>query len=303
MPRALLPLLLLVAPALGQAPITAELAKHALFSRLKLASAGETGPRLRLLVEPPRRASTTHEAAATELFAPWMLAIDEVFQASYVTPNALERREGLPELGVILIANGTSFSNAQRYSTRHDHLASRCLYVGDPGVVVGQWNERMSRVPGHVLREPVLQRVVDGLFDSYYRGSSERMAERWVVEGVAGFLTAGDDETTPTDLTNPPVNAGALERTLAFAQEARTAALVLPLETLASNNADNMREQVVGSLGRDAGLSTSREDAHQLFRDQAALWVHFLERGEGGRHLTGWRHYVAKALHDNGSPA
>ena len=61
----LLPLLLLVAPALGQAPITAELDKHALFSRLNLVSAGETGPRLRLLLEPPRRASATHEAAAT----------------------------------------------------------------------------------------------------------------------------------------------------------------------------------------------------------------------------------------------
>ena len=150
MSRALLPLLLplplLAAPALGQAPIEPRLKEHALFSRLKLEAAGETGPRLRLFLEAPRRPSATHAPRATELFAPWMLAVDETFQASYVTPNTLERREGVPELGVVLIANGPSFSNAQRYSTRQDHLTSRCLYVDDPGVIVGQWNERMSRV-------------------------------------------------------------------------------------------------------------------------------------------------------------
>lgn len=292
-------LVLLSSPLLAQAPdqeaIEDRLAEHALFSRLELTRTGETGPHVALLVEAPRRPSDTHLAAVEELFAPWLARLDQVLVASYVTPNTLEREDG-SALGVVVCANTPTFRNVERYQETRDHLSARCPWIADPGVVVTLWNERMARVPAHEVREPLLRRVVARLLATYHRGEGDLPAERWVVEGLGGYLSACGEEATPDDLAHPPAHAGALARTLPrLAGEGPE--LVLPIEVLVASSDRRARGQAV----LDAGASLPAEEIEQLFRDQAALWVHFLERGEGGRFLAGWRHYVAKVLHDNGS--
>ncbi|MDA1264883.1 MAG: hypothetical protein O2816_07385, partial [Planctomycetota bacterium] len=291
----------LLLPSFAQEPITAKLNEHALFSRLGLVSLGDTGNNVRFLAEPPKRPSDTHNPAVEELFAPWLAAVDATFVASYVTPNTLERRGDVPEIGVVMLANGPSFSNAQRYETRPDHLSPKVMWLEHPGVIVGMWTERMQSVPADELRRPVIQRLIERTFVSYYKGSQGAPVERWVVEGVGGYLSACGPEETPADLRNPPADAGALERTLKFKSSPATESLVLPLAVLVENNEPGQREQVGGTRVREAGAKVDRAGIHQLWRDQASLWVHYFERGEGGRHLTGWRHYVAKVLHDNGS--
>lgn len=290
---------LLAFPApLPQEPITAHLQGHALFSRLSLETIGETGPRVRLLVETPKRPSETHLPAAEAGFAPWVSALDTVFETSFVLPNKLERRDQ-PELGVILLANGPSFSNATRYQTRHDELAGKCLYIEEPTLIVTLWNER---APVDKVREPVLTRMVDRLFDSYYKGAGKNVGERWLVEGVTGYWINGHPEATSDELFAPRVNPKALERTAAYLSDPRTAGLVLPFAKLMGARSVLDREKLVGPLASGAGVRLDSAGIQQLFRDQAALWVHYLERGDVGRHQQGFRHYVAKALHGNGSP-
>ncbi len=288
--------------ARAQTPIRPAIDRHALFSRLDLTESGETGPRVRLFVEAPRRADPQHVARATAAFAPWMAAIDTALRENYILPNKLERREELPELGVILLANGSSFANAARYQASPDRLSRTCLLIEDPLLIVGQWNEHLAKVPGPTLRRPILWRMTRALLDSYYHGPGEQLAEQWVVDGICGYLTAADETTLPEDLSDPPVDSGALERTLAFVRDPRGAGLLLPLPLLAGTHGASERLRIAAERAREAGVTLGRDAAERLWRDQATLWVHFFERGEGGRYRRDWQHYVAKSLHGNGSP-
>jgi hypothetical protein len=300
--RLALLLLPLLAASTSQEPITGKLSTHALFSRLALAPVGDCGPNLRLLVEAPRRPSETHVPRVEAMFAPWLAQLDQVFIASYITPAGLERRTDVPELGVVILSNISTLTNAKRYEEHPDYRSESCLYIEDPGVVVGLWNERMARVPVDVVRRPVIERVVEGLLASYYRGAGRLPKERWVVEGLAGYYAGNGAEAEPEDLVHPTASAGPLERTLAWLASPKTESLLLPLELIASSHEDNVREQVGRSRARLAGSDLTRPQVHQLFRDQATLWVHFMERGDGGRFLVAWHQYVAKVLHDSGSP-
>ncbi|MEE8469003.1 MAG: hypothetical protein V3T22_11125, partial [Planctomycetota bacterium] len=276
--------------------------EHALFGRMKLERVGQCEP-FTLLLEPPRRPNPQHAATVEALFAPWLAKLGEVFRESYVLPNRLERDQGPPAIALIVCGQIPTYRNAQRYEAHPTHLSEHVVWVDDPGVLVTRWDASLRAVPDHVLRQPVLRRAVEALLAAYHTGEGWAPRERWVVEGLADYLSAMGPDSAPSDLSHPAPQPATLERMRTFlgSPEAREA-LLLPLAELMTSADERERAGIVIKRGMRVGVRLDDDAALELYRDQAALWIHFLHRGRGGTYLRSFQSYLAKVLRDNGGP-
>ncbi len=289
----------LISPAIAQQPIDAALRQHALFRRPQLEEAPACLP-FRLWIQPPRGASGDPVTTVGTLYSPWLAKLGEVFEAEYVTPNNLGRREARQH-GVVIVTGVPTFRNAKRYESAPDPRSEQCIRIDDLGAIVGLWTERMPEEALRETRRLVLERAVEELLASHASDRGRLPTERWAVEGIAGYLAGPSTVGEPADLAHPPADPGALERTQAWL-EAGGPSMLMPLHELAGASSKNARLVLAARCSKAAGVTLTREQIPQLFRDQATLWVHFLQRGEGGRHRAAWRRYVAKVLAGNGSP-
>lgn len=310
-----LPLALLAAVATAplsaapQEPLPSALRDHALLGRLSLHPAGDYTPFFLYLEEPPTP-DPEHLATVQALYGPWLQELGTLFLEEFVVPGSLRLDED-PLLPVVVLSKGATFQNAKRYEEEPSHLSSRVLVLGAAGNAAGtqwalvtQWDSSLSRVPDAQLRTPVLYRAVETLIAAHHRGVRRLPVESWVVEGLAGYLSGNEEGMEPDDLEKPPVPPGPMTRLKVHLEDPdRRAALILSLEELATTHGSNQRFSLLRRRAASVDVELGLEEALQIVRDQAALWMHFLDRGDRGRRSEGLRRYVARVLRDEGSLA
>lgn len=297
----------LAGPAAAQEGITLnelreQLAKHPFFGRLKYGLGDASGPFV-VFLQHTDDAPPELLPRISGLFGPWLAELWTILERDYLWPTGLPRNRKAGPYAVFIAGNDAVYKNIQRYCRKvgtHDDAA---MFYPELDMIVTRYDARSDRPPTVEDRFALLSEVVHEVLRSYYQGEGDRAPEAWYVEGLATYRAShtGDD---PSILAEPPPPADALAVLGPLAaDDERWRAAVLPLAELTKIEDGRQRLAIFRTHAMEVGASMpGTDEVESAFQAQAAMWMHFLDRGEGGRYRSGVRRYLERVLTHTGGP-
>lgn len=274
-----------------------ELLSNALLMRLRLQETATEGE-FRVLLEPTVDPDPDHATRMEALFTSWLPALAERCRLDVVEPAKLGLRDGAPRPALVILSRSATFENARRYATLRPPTGATVVTWADPAAVVTWWDRPLERLPRHELRWAVLARAAALLLSRYDQRPPERRGEqRWLLEGLAGYVAAHGDGALPRDLAAHELCPAALAHIAEpLGDPARLAAALLPLEVLLATDVPEKRQAVAAERASQAGFELGPAGGDAYFAEQAALWAHFLLQAEDGRWREGLLSYATQLL-------
>ena len=274
-----------------------DLLSHALLSRLSLQEQAG-GVEFRVLFEPPERPDPDRAARLEALFTSWLPALAERCRVDVVEPCKLAARDDAPRPALVILSRSATFENARRYASPRPESGARVATWSEPAAVVTWWDQPLERLARHELRWPVLAGAAALWLSRYDHRASERRGEqRWLLEGLAGYVAAHGDGALPRDLAAHELCAPALARIAeTLSDPTRLSAALLPLALLVGTDAPDARAAVAAERASQAGFELGPAGGDAYFGEQAALWAHFLLHAEDERCRAGFLSYATQLL-------
>lgn len=267
-------------------------ASHRILGGLHVVAAARCGP-FELLVQAAPEDQRDHRGRARGLLAPWLEGLGAILVRDHGVPAA---GEALP---VLVLTDREAHGRIQRLARARPERGA--FWLPNPGVVVAHTDPEWSTRP-HLLRTPLLEEAARALLNAGHAGEGGAPAERWYVDGLARYLAQHGDGDRPAVMELPPPCRSALEALREVYGEGRDGRVQrLSLTELVNLHDDRKRVSHLSEKARRAGeQAPGDERVRDLFDHQSALWMHYLQQGQGGRLREGIRAYGAAVLSDRG---
>lgn len=248
-------------------------------------------------VQKPAKEDPAYAANVARFYGPWLQKLERVYDASYVKPLALTRRDDYPVFVVCILASPGDLENFERSDTNRQEDLIGAVYQPHLRLVVGCENPFDAGIPAHRQRFPILHECVLAMQHATCTGGGTRPVSLWLHEGLAAYL-AWHEGLAPDALDRRAIQP----RSLAAVVSACTApekreVLLFPVEDLVQVSTVERLEALAKKRATDQSVAQpERNEVLSVFLGQSALWMRFLQDGEGSKHRDAFLKYVKSAM-------
>jgi hypothetical protein len=264
--------------------------QHPFFGEVGYATAKH--PPFVFFIQQPLKERPDYEKEVTAKFLPWLRKLEEIFNAEYVQPLKLERRQGSEWYGIAVLASRGNYGTDYAAHVRAGDLHMTAAHYDLDRRLAVTYEDMTPLSDDQERRHAILHEFIHALQHAHYRGQSvtDRMPPLCFAEGLAEYWSSGEKHEVE-DLGEPAVGRGTLEAFCALASSDRAPVFISALQDLitARGSADVVLgaaqrqaylrglplDQVPAFLGSPAALPF-KSSALGTFYSHSTLLVHFL---------------------------
>jgi hypothetical protein len=256
-----------------------------------------SSPPFVFIIQKPAKEDPAYAKRVLGLYLPWVQKLDQIIEALYVKPLALQRKAEPAAYAICILASQGDYMNYSRMAS------SDFVHVGSAlELSVGYEDPFDTSASATRKRYPLLNRVARLILDSYTAPRADLTL--WMASGLPAYL-AYHEGLVPDSLDRHPTDDEGLALLVYALQKREVRAVMLhPVEDLLMPD-DSERLAALVRL-RAAAAQIKEPDWGELLRAirvQSTLWMHFLQDADGGKYRARFLKYLQAELSGKAGPA